>query len=83
MSDAIYECQLVGQELRSFEDIGGPRVRHYAILDGSQQWSARQSDLKRAVDLLCWGLLDELLVGKEVLTEWPRITRELCALVTR
>lgn len=83
MSDAIYECQLVGAELRTFEDTGGPRVRHYAILDGAQQWAARQSDLRRAVDLLCSGLLDELLVGEEVLQDWPRIVRELCALVPR
>jgi hypothetical protein len=81
MSDAIYECQLVGQELRTFEDRGGPRIRHYAIIDGKEQWSYRGSDLRRAVDLLCAGLLDELLVGKEVLTEWPRIVREMAPLV--
>jgi hypothetical protein len=81
MSDAIYECQLVGQELRTFEDRGGPRIRHYAIVDGKGQWSHRVSDLRRAVDLLCAGLLDELLVGKEVVTEWPRIVREMALLV--
>jgi hypothetical protein len=81
MSDAIYECQLVGQELRTFEDRYGPRIRHYAIIDGANQWSYRGSDLRRAVDLLCAGLLDELLVGKEVLTEWPRIVREMAPLV--
>lgn len=81
MSDAIYECQLVGAELRAFEDLGGPRVRHYAMLDGADQWAARRSDLRRAVDLLCSGLLDALLVGNEVLDEWPGIVRELCELV--
>jgi hypothetical protein len=81
MSDAIYECQLVGQELRTFEDRYGPRIRHYAIIDGGEQWSHRGSDLRRAVDLLCAGLLDELLVGREVLTEWPRIVREMASLV--
>ena len=80
MSDAIYECQLVGQELRTFEDRYGPRIRHYAIIDGASQWGHRMSDLRRAVDLLCAGLLDELLVGKEVLTEWPRIVREMAQL---
>jgi hypothetical protein len=83
MSDAIYECQLVGQELRTFSDSGGPYVHHYAILDGAQQWKARRSDLRRAVDLVCSGLLDELLVGEEILSEWPRIVRELCDLVPR
>jgi hypothetical protein len=81
MSDAIYECQLVGEELRTFEDRYGPHVRHYAILDGVQQWGHRKSDLRRAVDLLCAGLLDELLVGSEVLTQWPRIVNEMTELV--
>jgi plasmid stabilization system protein ParE len=81
MSDAIYECQLVGQELRTFEDRYGHRVLHYAILDGVRQWAKRKSDLRRAVDLLCGGLLDELLVGSEVLAEWPRIISEMTDLV--
>ena len=83
MSDAIYECQLVGEELRTFEDTGGPRVQHYAILDGARQWSSRQADMRRAVDLLCSGLLDELLVGSEVMEDWPGIVRQLCTLVSR
>jgi hypothetical protein len=83
MSDAIYECQLVGAELRTLEDRGGPRIRHYAILDGAQQWAVRRSDLRRAVDLLCSGLLDELLLGEEILTRWPRIVGDLCKLVDR
>jgi hypothetical protein len=83
MSDAIYECQLVGQELRAFEDRYGQHVCHYAILDGALQWGSRRSDLRRAVDLLCSGLLNELLVGREVLSEWPRIVSEMTELVRR
>lgn len=78
MSDAIYEIQLVGTELRLFEDEFGVHVNHYAILDGKHQWSARKSDLRRSVDLLYSGLLDELVVGREVLTEWPRILQGCC-----
>lgn len=80
MSDAIYELQLVGVEMRTFEDDTGIHVNHYAIMDGKRQWMSRQSDLRRAVDLLYAGLLDELIVGREVLTEWPRAVRECCAL---
>lgn len=79
MSDAIYECQLVGQELRAFEDLYGPNVRHYVFLDGKAQWASRRSDLRRAIDLLSMGLVDELIVGREVLIEWPRAVREICA----
>lgn len=78
MSDAIYELHLVGLELRMFEDEFGVHVNHYAIMDGRHQWDSRKSDVRRAVDLLYSGLLDELVVGSEVLTEWPRIV-EQCA----
>jgi len=78
MSDAIYECQLVGQELRAFGDLLGIHVRHYVFLDGKQQWASRRSDLRRAIDLLEMRLVDELIVGREVLVEWPRALAELC-----
>jgi len=78
MSDAIYECQLVGQELRAFEDVHGRTVKHYVLLDGVHQWASRRADLRRAVDLVSAGLLDELIVGSDVLTDWPRIVRDLC-----
>ena len=81
MSDAIYELHLVGLELRMFEDEFNIHVNHYAIMDGREQWNSRKSDVRRAVDLLYSGLLDELVVGSEVLTEWPRIVQECCALV--
>jgi hypothetical protein len=79
MSDAIYECQLVGQELRAFEDLHAMAIRHYVILDGRDQWLARRSDLRRAIDLLSQGIIDELIVGREVIQEWPRIVSELSA----
>lgn len=81
MSDAIYELHLVGLELRMFEKESGHHVNHYAIMDGREQWNSRKSDIRRAVDLLYSGLLDELVVGQEVLTEWPRIAAECCSLV--
>jgi hypothetical protein len=80
MSDAIYECQLVGTELRMYEDRGGRRIRHYFIFDGHAQWRSRPSDLGRAYDLLASGLVDELIVGREMLDDWPRVVRELAAL---
>jgi hypothetical protein len=81
MSDAIYECQLVGQELRAFEDLHQIHVSHYVFLDGRAQWASRRSDLRRAVDLLCMGFINELLVGREVLSEWPRVVAELISRV--
>jgi hypothetical protein len=82
MSDAIYECQLVGQELRAFEALHGASVKHCVFLDGKAQWASRRSDLRRAIDLLSMGLIDELIVGREVLSEWPRIVGDLCKLAS-
>lgn len=80
MSDAIYECQLVGTEMRMYEDRSGTSMLHYLIFDGLQQWKSRRSDIARAFDLLSSGLIDELIVGSEVMTEWPRVVRQMAAL---
>jgi hypothetical protein len=71
MSDAVYECQLVGRELRDFEDRASKQVSHVVFLDGRIQWGARKSDLVRFIDLCHQGLIDYLIVGREVETEWP------------
>ena len=70
MSDAVYECQLVGRELRDFETKTACRVEHVVFVDGKEQWSARQSDLKRFIDLTFQGFIDRLFVGKAVESEW-------------
>lgn len=70
MSDAVYECALVGLELRDFEErSGAPRVQHIVFLDGKDQWASRKSDLKRFIDLFHQGLIDHLLIGRDVETE--------------
>lgn len=70
MSDAVYECQLVGRELREFEEKSGMRIAHVVFLDGRDQWTSRKSDLMRFIDLLNQGLIDCLFIGKEVETLW-------------
>ncbi len=76
MSDAVYECALVGRELREFEDRSGvDRVSHVVFLDGEKQWSHRQSDLKRFIDLFHQGFIDHLMIGREVETEWEKLLR--------
>ncbi len=74
MSDAVYECALVGLELRDFEErTGGQRVQHVVFVDGKDQWSYRASDLKRFIDLFHQGMIDHLIVGREVETKWERL----------
>ena len=66
MSDAVYEIQLVGTELALRANHPSRRIKHYAIIDGRNQWLSRRSDLRRLIDLLYCGLIDELIIGREV-----------------
>lgn len=78
MSDAVYECALVGRELREFEErSGSPRVLHAVFMDGQEQWGHRKSDLKRFIDLFHQGFVDHLFIGREVEQEWERELRSV------
>ena len=66
MSDAVYECQLVGKEIRGYEKLVGEKIHHLVFLDGKEQWSARKSDMARFIDLESQGLIDHLFVGHEI-----------------
>jgi hypothetical protein len=74
MSDAVYECALVGRELREFEErSGASRVLHIVFIDGKEQWTSRKSDLKRFIDLFHQGMIDYLFIGREVEAEWQKL----------
>ena len=77
MSDAVYECNLVGRELREFEERAGCRVIHVVFLDGKTQWTARQSDLYRFIDLMNQGIIDHLFVGRQIESEWRSTLQHL------
>lgn len=78
MSDAVYECALVGRELREFEErSGASRICHAVFLDGKDQWAWRASDLRRFIDLFHQGIIDNLFVGREVETEWKKLLRSM------
>ena len=78
MSDAVYECHLVGLEVRNFEESAKCKILHVAFVDGKEQWTARKSDLSRFLDLLNQGLIDHLFVGKDIETDWkPSLTQML------
>ena len=77
MSDAVYECQLVGRELREYEETTKSPVVHIVFMDGKEQWSHRKSDLRRFIDLSCQGLIDYLIVGRQVESTWEPILRNI------
>lgn len=70
MSDAVNEVQLVGLELRNYEQGISKSIKHLVFLDGKQQWNSRKSDLARFIDLFNQGLIDYLFIGKDVESEW-------------
>ncbi len=70
MSDALYECNLVGRELREYEERTKRSITHIVFLDGREQWEQRKSDLRRFLDIYHQGLIDYLFVGKDVETQW-------------
>jgi len=73
MSDAVYECQLVGRELRNWEEGTGLEVCHVVFLDGLEQWKSRRSDFVRFSDLANQGLIDQLIIGGEVEEDWAKL----------
>lgn len=70
MSDAVYECHLVGKEIREYEKRSKHKINHIVFLDGKEQWHARKSDLARFIDLHNQGLIDHLFIGKTIEKEW-------------
>ena len=79
MSDAVYECNLVGRELREFEEQTKQKVVHIVFVDGSIQWGTRKSDLNRFIDLTNQGLIDHLLAGREIETQLEELLTSLLA----
>jgi len=70
MSDAVYECQLVGREIREYEERSGEKIIHVVFIDGKEQWKYRASDFRRFIDLYVQGLIDHLIIGTQVETDW-------------
>lgn len=77
MSDAVYECHLVGLELLDYNSRSGHDIRHIVFLDGKTQWGYRKSDMKRFIDLLNQGLIHHLIIGQEVEEIWEPLLRAI------
>ncbi len=77
VADGIYETLLDGMELEELYDYEGIKVFHYLIIDGHYTWwECGRSYLCRLIDMLNMGLVDEILFGREVISEIPRMVRE-------
>ncbi len=77
VADGVYETLLDGMELEELREHEGIDVRHYLMTDAYfTWWDCGRSYLCRFVDMLHMGFVDEVLFGREVIEEMPRIVAE-------
>lgn len=61
------------EELQQSEQI---EVKHYLMIDGRKTWwEDGKSYLCRIIDMLHMGYVDEVLIGREVASELPKIVK--------
>ena len=77
VADGVYETLLDGMELEELRQEEDVNVKHYLMVDAHYTWwDCGKSYLCRIVDMLHMGYVDEVLFGREVIDEMPRIVRE-------
>jgi len=80
VADGVYESLLDGMELEELREHAGIDVKHYLMVDAHYNWWIKgKSYLCRLFDMLHMGYVDEVLFGREVVDELPRIVKEWCA----
>lgn len=78
VADGIYETRLDGHELRDISHRTLCPIKHVLFVDGYRTWwDDGKSYLCRLIDILNEGLVDEVIVGREVLTRWPEVLRNV------
>lgn len=77
IADGVYESLLDGMELEELREHEGLDIKHYLIVDAYQTWwDMGKPYLCRIFDMLHMGYVDEVLFGREVVDELPRIVEE-------
>lgn len=81
VADGVYETQLDGMELEEMRLAEGVAVKHYLFLDAHYTWwQCGRSYLCRIYDMVNMGLVDEVIVGREVAVRLPQLVLEWIAL---
>ncbi len=76
VADGIYESILDGLELEDLLEHEKIKVLHYLMVDAKYTWwDCGKSYLCRLIDMLNMEYVDEILFGKEVITELPNIVK--------
>lgn len=77
VADGVYESLLDGMEIEELREHEGIDVKHYLMIDAHfTWWKCGKAYLCRMYDMLHMGYVDEIIVGREVVTEMPRIVSE-------
>ena len=78
VADGVYETQLDGFEFKELYDRTGKKVYHILFIDAYRTWWVQgKSYLCRLVDAMNSGVVDEVIVGREVLTRWPELLQSI------
>jgi hypothetical protein len=76
VADGVYETLLDGMEIEELLAAEKVNVLHYLIIDARYTWwNCGKSYLCRIVDMLHMGYVDEVLVGREVISQMPQIVK--------
>lgn len=76
VADGVYETQLDGHEFNEIFDRTGRKIYHVLFIDAYRTWWIQgKSYLCRIVDALNSGIVDEVIVGREVFSRWPELLR--------
>lgn len=78
VADGIYETRLDGHEIKDISIRTHRPIKHVMFVDGYKTWWVDgKSYLCRLIDILNEGLVDEVIVGQEILTRWPVVLRSV------
>lgn len=78
IADGVYETQLDGFEINQLEEVLSHPIYHVFFTDAYDTWWIKgRSYLCRLIDALHIGLLDELIIGKEVVERWPVVLKQI------
>lgn len=78
VADGVYETQLDGFEFKELFNRTGCKIYHVLFIDSYRTWWEQGKPyLCRLVDAMNSGFVDEVIVGREVLTRWPELLRSI------
>ena len=78
VADGVYETQLDGYEFKDLFNGYHKKVYHVLFVDSyNTWWTLGKPYLCRLIDTLNKGLVDEVIFGKEIFTDWPNLMRNV------